>query len=358
MPPENQDNTISPALTPDLSPASPPPPKFSLRVIIIPVLIIVFLLSGLGVSAFFIATDIIPIPNETLKITITAAVNQLPFVPKTPKYVLQSAAKAHEKLQKNTFDLSIASSTNSFQSYLGGSGLDTRVTGFLDYSKPNEPHFSLRALLNKDLSLEANKPGSKIYVKLNKIPFFFESMLSTGSARLRPVFENWIAVDTAPLETKVHGLVTTKVINLITQKSVVPLLKMSQEKLDGIPCYKIEYEPNPEQLNALVKNVLTELDSGSPNSTKTKISDNVKGFRLTVWIREKDYYVTRVESTVTVNQNQLPKMAVFPSGLITDNTPVSLAIVLKLNNFGESMSVPQPQSSISPEQFWSMLISN
>lgn len=352
----------------DVALAGTPPKKSSLPVITSIILLFFILFSGLGVSAYFVAIEKIPISNSSLKETISSLVFSLPFVPKTPRYLLGAAISAHKKLSRNSFDLSLATSSNDFQSVLGTNQLDLRIAGYTDFSDAKNPKFTLDLDWSKQLSAHALKSDKLIYLKVDKLPLFVNAYLGMDPARMALILMNWVVYDPTPLETEARKNIrsqsginspinqtTVDLVNKMLDEDILPLIKVSSDQVGSDSAYKLTYQPTDTQLDRVYTKFSQGLGSISTlpksdiflKSVSVEPSQYIKNFVASIWIDQKKFYIRKLIVSFTYHPDRA--VSAVP---VSD---ASIAIALKLSDFGKNIPIIVPSAALSPDEFYTLI---
>ena len=358
---------------------SPQSPKKAGLIIGVILALIVFLTSGVSAGAYLIATDKIPLANQPLKDQITRIVFSMPFVPKTPLQVLRLASIAHKNIAKNSFDLSIAVTSGDFQDLLGSNNLDVSMVGFSDYTDPTDPKVSFTINITRDFSLDLRKKDKNLYLKVNKLPLFIYPILGLEPEKISPLLDNWLVIDTTPLETEARKSLDNlqksdqvdssdealdSLFKQLVDEDILPNLKMTSETVDTTPIYKLVYAPTPEQLDAIIEKLSDYQPESAQNinllgvstaADDPKASDIVKNPILTIYIDQKSYFVTKTE--VSLNLESLRENDSETSSPFADiPDKVTLVGVVKLSDFGHDVSIDIPESALTPDDFYQKFI--
>lgn len=344
--------------------------------------LVLFLLIGTSVSAYLIAADKIPFKNKNLKAKISQVVFAVPFIPKTPKYVLQQAGEAHKKLSKSSFDFSLAVKANgdSLSQLFGSNNLDISVKGYTDYSDLDSPRASLSAFITRDFGFEVRKPDAKnLFLKVHKLPLLLFSLIGvTDTAKINNLLtSDWIRIDTSTLDTNARELLGTGLPDTSTQsdvdhvlqetlaklllEDVFPALVMTKEKVDEFSIYKIQFKPSPDLLDKIIDTIKTEAKNLGPSTSTipvlgtstldSKASDSVHDLTVNLYVDQKDFYIRRGDIAFNLVLPEASGSDVTPP-LFASSTSASFAGVLKLSDFGTDMPIETPADSITPEQLY------
>lgn len=343
------------------------------------------LFSGTGVYAYLLAADKVKTDNKFLERTADQIALTVPFFPKTPKIVLTKAMISHQTVTQNSLDFSMVATSAEFQQMLGTNDLDIKLVGYTDISDPKNPKISLTGNITKDFSFEIRKKDPILYFKINKVPTLLLNMIGLSTEALEPVLANWVAYDTAPLESEARksleqldqkeeqqkdpmSTMAEKMLN----EDILPALVMNKEAVDGLSTYKINFKPSPFLLDKLSQ-TLDEEFSRSNNkqyekvlgastqylTQEPKLSDVIKNLSITMWVDDDDYYVRKAEVSFNFEQPALDSDAVPSLNNLplptTEAQPMTVVAVVKLSNFGETINIDTPSTFITTDQFYEQL---
>lgn len=347
---------------------------------IIVCLLLFFLLSF--TSLYVIATDKIKLPDPELHRRVSMVYYSLPGISKPPKIVIEQAVLAHQKVLKNSFDLSLSISglSNSIGGVFGNNNLDLSLKGFADYTQVENPKFNLSFLLGKDLNIEARKKDKMLYIQAPRIPASLYLMLGLEPDKFKPLLKNWIGIDTTPLQTeaskKISEIKKKETIQSQTQKTTEEILKkmldekilsllfISSENLEGRPIYKIRFKPTPDQLDMVVDSV-TKASAAKPTPTidtspkseykQPKASEYIKNPEVLVYIGKKDSYVYRVDVSFRLDFDKSisSPVSLLPiPGISNQKNPIDVASVFVLSGFGSDVPISTPDQFLTQEEFY------
>jgi hypothetical protein len=353
-----------------------------------PIALVVFLMlflvltGGVGASAYLIAAGKIVIPDVNLQNKVSSFLVTIPFLPKNPKILLASSLAAHEKLSRNSFELSIAAASNDFQAALGSNSLDFQIKGYTDLATPENPRFYMTVDATKDFSAKIRKSDKMMYFKIDKVPLALSTFIGMDPNYLPPILENWVAYDTSGLETEAAinlpqlnpkspiDEATQQMLIRLADEDIFPLITVTQEEVDGFSAYRLDFKPTPEQLDVIyykLKDELSKRTDMSKNdvlSTDAPPSKSLRDFSFTIWIDSTQFYVRKaVLTSIFVSPSSfsfhLPSInyPVVPEDTSDESkSEVSFSMALKLSDFGQEQQITAPQASITPEEYVSLIM--
>lgn len=377
-PPEPLSNPLTPpeATTPVTFTQTVETPKKSKKLVkvfmVLFTFIIVLLVVCAGIVSYAIAYEKLDIPKyPKLKATITGAVMAIPFMPKTPKYLIAKTLIAHEKVTKHDYNISMSLESPSFTSIAGMSRIDIETKGAVDYQNPDDIKFTMDASVTKDFNIELRKPDKMLYFKINKVPSFLFAILGIQSSQLDPVMNKWVSYDTTPLETEASKELKkdTEVKNLSEEfmtdiedkyltDLIVKKLKIEKVSEDSNNFYKLSLDFDEETLDQIEKSIKEEkgstLYSGSMETAK--LSDVVKKMNWSFYINTKTYLTHKVSVTSEMEVDKISPSygsAFLGTGdaMVTQNSTVNFAFVVKFDKFGEEIKVEVPTEVMTFEEF-------
>src|SRR3989344_8831556 len=83
--------------------------------------------------------------NQDIQKQVSYIVQSIPFMPKTPKFLLTKSALVHKKVTKQSFNASLAIDSDDLAGELGINKIDIEGTGSVDYSDPKNLKIALDA---------------------------------------------------------------------------------------------------------------------------------------------------------------------------------------------------------------------
>lgn len=353
---------------------TPPAPTKKKGKLLLPIILslLIFLFSTTGVFAYLVVSEKINIKDEKIRNILYSFAYKIPFVPKSPEYILKSSALAHQKLSRNSFDVSLALSSNDFVEQLGSSDFEFQLKGYADFENLENPRLSANLDLSNQLSLEFRKLDDTFYLKANKLPLFLSTYLGVDKNHLDSVMENWISYTSTPLNTEAKKNLPTpassplsdstkQLFNNLLNEKVLPLITVSTEDLDSVPTYRLSFVPTSEQLDEIIESLdsiyYSSQDSPkSPKLPQMKYSDMVKNFSVTLWINQKDYYINK--SIITMNLVNSSSTPTTPYSTLTPQlSEAAFAFVIKLSDYGLIKDINLPPKSLTAEEYIELIMS-
>lgn len=345
--------------------------------------VFVFLLTATSVGAYAVAYEKVNLGVPAIERPITKLVMGLPFMPKTPRMLLQSAVLAHRKVTRSNLNASIAIKADSFSS-LGLNQIDAEIKGGLDTTDPNNVIFSLNASVTKEFNVDLRKKDHMVYFKVNKIPAMVTAFLQVNESKLNGVLENWIAWDTTPLQTEARKYLESnqqpkqtdelisEPIDTLLDENILKAMKVSSESIGGHSTYKIHIDATSSILDALEKNIEAKQSKRSTGTlyqqtAKQKLSDQIQNAKIDIWFDKKEHYVRKFVFAADFTADY-GRTSPFMPGVLgaaigetlaeTDTkSKGSMVMALTLNDFGKVITVEVPEKSISPSEFYRLLTS-
>lgn len=365
-------------------PSAPSGPGKKIKIVIISFIVILILTLIGGGTVYAIAYEKIKINNPEVEKKIAQFIQGLPFTPKTPKFLLNSVMTAQEKATSFDFDVSVALKSNGLTSILGVDQGDVSVKGFIDYKDPEKINFSLNGGFATDFNIDVRKKDQFFYLKLNKIPLTILALAGIkDQALIKPVLENWVGIDTTPMNTEarttlnkqksenttINGKVNEE-LNKLMEKEILNAISVNSEDLDGTKTYKLVFTPNQAVWDFIDQQRNEEMKKQYPDCksciTTTKTSDMFEKFVLTVWLDQKDYLIKKVEVVADVKSDS-PMSYVSPLASTLDSnysvvpgakekTVTSVVGVMKFSAYNQPKNVEVPAKYMTPEEFYSVVM--
>jgi type IV pilus assembly protein PilA len=382
LPPTNSEKPVSQE-KPETEGREPKKEKRGTKIAIFAAFGLIFLLVATGVPAYFVATEKLNFGNQAFKEGVAKVIFSIPFIPKTPKYILQSAIDAHKKLLKNSFDISFAAKSNDFRNMIGADNLDAQMKGYSDFSDTKNPKFSLTLNITKDFSAMARKNDKMVYVKIDKFPPAVTTLLGVDPDKLNSVLENWMAYDATPLETEARKNLDsisqtgtpaneelTSLLTKMLNEQILPQIKVSNDKVDKFGTYKLEFVPSATSLDKIGDEIQQEETAQikknypgitGPTTINGKLSDQIKNLDVTVWIDSSLYYVRKGTVTFSYNPATNPTTPTLMSDLpvpTSVSSPVTVSLAIQMSDFGSNVRIELPAKSLTPEDMYKQIMEN
>lgn len=349
------------------------PVKNLLTILIIISPIFVFLI--LAVGAILVAYEKIPLGNKNLQNRISDIVMSIPFLPKTPKYVLTRSLKAQTAVKRFTFDLSLAANSPNLAPYLGSSNLDFSAKGPVDYSDIKNPAMAFE-INSKDINVNYTLKDKFHYFKVNQLPATLDllfAQVGISPDMKQKIMGRWYYFDGTPLDTDARreleknqkdsqSLTEQYIDTLFTtlkDKQFADMLDVTKEKLDQVSTYKVHFQPNDQLLDKLYK----EMNSSYTKDIgfEYKISRVITNFKLDTWIDDKDYYVRKILLSYDYKSDSSPLMGgmyrASPdlSALPPAETKIPMTLSLKLSDHGKVVSITKPAEAMDVGELFKTL---
>lgn len=396
-------------LQPDKKTSVPPPPSGGLpqtvadistqdskignrsiiRVVIVAIIHVLVLGGVFSGAAYAVAYEKIDIKNEKLQNDVSNFVMGLPFTPKTPEFVLKSAANAHTKVSKHAFDVSLSAKSEGGASVLGFSQIDIAGQGKVDYSDPKNLKFFANTSFSKEFNLDIRKIGKLVYFRINKVPSVLVEMFKIDKEKLAEISDKWVEYDTSPLNTEASReleKVTEEksptaeyLANLISDllnEKLFPLLEMKEEELDGQKVFRIHLVADDKTVDQFI-NLMKQRSTGNTtrdlnlNSFEGRPSDYIKELDLELFVDKNSYFISKVITKFKYNPNysggSIPTQVLgitSPQASVPGDTSPLISVgqqtyvvaaVAKFDGFGENFEIEKPNDASKIEEFYAKL---
>jgi hypothetical protein len=349
-----------------------------LRWIVIPLTIILLLLSSVVGVGVLVAYGKIPVKNRELRNQIIDIVFSIPFIPKTPEYVLKRSLLAHRDVSSAVIDASLATGSESIANIFGMQNFDMSIKGPIDFTDRKNPKASLQVQLTNQLDVELKVIKKDIYFKLNKIPTMLFSMFmmfggSQDSTSLDPLLNKWVHYETSSLETEarkrldesgdkeeIFDEVYQDLIDRVFIGKIMPSVKMSSEEIDGFKTHKLHLDLSGELIDEIYKELrqIEKEQSGARldvEETGPRPSEVIENIKLSLWIDKSKYYLRKAEVQTKVDSGAYSRQgtssSMYGSMLPSLNEKFEMALSLKLSEIGKPVQVSVPSTYISIEEF-------
>lgn len=353
-------------------------PKKRKKLRILFVFLILVILSGFLATAslaYTIAYEKIDIGNDNLQSQITQVVLSLPFMPKTPRYVLQSALLSLSETNSHGYDASLSISSESFISDFGVNSLDLKAVGNVDYRDTKNINFTADVDVTNQFRLLLRKLDHKVYMKLEEFPVLIASLFGIAETdAFSSLLDQWIEYDMTPLDSEARNLIeersdsdsmtneiATKTVENLLQEEVLSSIILTTVDYNGVEAYSLEYEPTPEQIDSLYTKLLASTTSETIylDQPQITLSDLIEDLDIKIIISKADRLVrwVSVESEIKAEQDSAREMSTMIAPYVNDEQKYVLAFVLKLDNFNEEVVIEAPTDTKTFEEVTQELFS-
>src|SRR5690606_31947609 len=156
-------------------------------------IVLVGFLLGAGI---LIAQEKIPVSNKDLQMRIASIVFKLPFVEKTPKFVVLSSINAFEKIKTGYTDASFAVQGLPLPQPFTDLRLEMPYKGAHDWSDPHNPRSDGTFNCIGQSELDSRALEDRVYFKVNKLPSLVLGFLGVANSNAFDVLLNqWVEID-------------------------------------------------------------------------------------------------------------------------------------------------------------------
>lgn len=342
--------------------------------------VLILILVSFGGLTYAVAYEKIKLDKyPDLQKKVSNFVMELPFMPKTPKFLLARSAMAHQDITKQSFDISMAVDSADLASSLGLSNMDIQAKGAFDYSDPRNVFGNLELSLTKDFNIELRKVDKMLYFKLNKLPSFLFAFLGVKASNLDPILNKWVSYDTTPLDTEARTRIQEdrevdplseefidKNFEKYLDEEVLSKMSLSSDTEEGNAVYKITLDADSNMIDHLGKKIEDAYRQKSnyaypqqSGNESEKLSDFIKKFKWEIFIDKKNFFTRKVIVSIDLEYDSNNGLGSFSMGSLI--SPVSsknnakIVLAAKFDHFGEEVIIEEPESSITIEEFSDLL---
>ncbi len=351
--------------------------KRKLAVVIISLLFALFVFT----SATFamIAYGKLPLGNTKFRIFAADTIMSLPFMPKSPEFVMRRSIRKSINIRKFAFDSSIAVDNAGSMVGLGSNNFDISVKGALDIVDNKNPQGFGKLMLARDLDLDLRVKDKKAYIKLNKFPQTILTMLSTfglPQSIMDEVINKWFYFDSTPLDTEARKNQTMQkddtdeklkkvndaLIEAATDGTIKLKNTLSSDKLENDSVYKVTTIIDAKAITSTQQVISRALDEKEKPLDKAKIekmeksfSDTFSDIEVVSFIDKATYYLRKIAISFKIKEQSSSRSGLGSSidmfagplalGSLDKEMPVSIVVVY--SKIGEPVNVEIPKSSIS-----------
>lgn len=359
-------------------------PKKSRRPLLFLILIffLILTISGLGGLTYAVAYEKIKLDKyPDLQKQVSYFVMELPFMPKTAKFLLAKSALAHQDITRQTFDVSVAVDSADLSSSLGLSNMDIQAKGAFDYTDPKNVFGSIELSFTKDFNMELKKKDEMLYFKLNKLPSFLFAFLGIGTANFEPITNKWVAYDTTPLDTEARrSIQEDREVDPLSEEfidknfekyiddMVLSKMQLSSDTEEGHSVHKITLDTDKELIDHLGKKIeeasrqkSNYVYPQSDSNDAEKLSDFIKRLKWEMYIDKETYYTRKVILSIDLEYDSSDGLGAFSLGSLMNplpsNNSAKVVLAAKFDKFGEEVIVEEPSEFITLEEFTNLLSS-
>ncbi|GEM_PF-1578197 len=332
---------------------APAPKKLRMTGVIVVIVFLFLLTTATSAFAAMVAYDKITLPNEGLQSSIRHMVMSLPFTTKTPRYVMEKTALAHNNIVSASVDASVAISAASLIPIAGSSDIDFSLTGNIDIHDKENPNsaFTVRAgnMFAADL-----KMGNKMtYVRINTFPrALVDAIIPVPEAAWNSILNQWIVWEANTLDTEARELanaqkksdgldVTLNTQKLLGNKTIMDKITVTTEEIEGVSVYKLHPAIDKEFLTAYVATFGTE-SQVRRMSENTEWFDNISTLDFNWYVDTATYLTKKMELSVATKEDSTllsPIAQYVPSGA---EGAFQVNAVVKLSDYGKTFTFDAP----------------
>ncbi len=342
------------------------------------ILAIVGFLSGLvilgcGGWAYLVATGKVLVEDVKVKYSAQKLVYSLPFLNKSPEYIISSIALRDKEVLRSGFDASFALTGDNLFAFAGSNSFEAQLKGYIDVTDENNPLFSLTANVTREFELEMRKPDKKLFLKVKKIPSILALALGSSYELITSALDKWIYFDTSTLESaalsraqsvEVTGELsdekTKQVYDRIYKNDILPNLTVVESEYNGNSAYQLIFEPSDQVLDKIVDRLMA-LEKSLPNIPTTdeltnipKVSSFMKSSKFFIWV-DKDYQILEISISGSIDPDSIVDY-LNSHGLSSESesslSNFNYAFVIKVSDLGKKIDIETPTDSIPAEQFY------
>lgn len=349
--------------------------KLGLSLLLVLVFIGISSVLGIGVM---VAYGKVNIENKELREKIVNIVFSIPFLPKTPEYILARSVAAHQEVSSANFDASLASSSESVASLIGSNNFDLSIKGPVDLSDKKHPKLDLHLQLTSELDGEIKLIDQDLYFRINKIPTVLVSMVTAslgdapGFEGLDPLLGVWVHHKLETLDTEARRVleedkeeepldeVYREFIDRVFREKILPEVQMSKDFVDTFETHKLYVDLSGN----LIDEVFEEIESIERERRGARIDVREKGPRpsevikklvISLWVDRDSYYLRKVTVQVSMDNSALSEdlagSSYYGSLVPTFKDTVDAVFSLKLSDIGMPVEVTAPQEFMTTEEF-------
>ena len=349
------------------------------KVVAISVIAFLLVITGIVTTSILIAYEKMSFPDSLIKESITYSIVNLPFMPKTPKYVVQKSLIENPKIKSGNMDLSLALSGDSVTNLVDINSFDLNIKGPFDYTDLNNPLFDLD-ITSQDLDITLLSANEKLYLKMSEIPALVFSTIGTDESVFENIQNNWYYYDYSGLDTDARqeldemqsqlDLENQQEMTEYYNEILAPNLSMEKETIDDIKTYKMHLDVTPKFMQDTYIFFSDDLADDYPISEED-FSEYFETFTIDIWVTEKEYYLYKVVGKIAINVPSYENL-VFDS-LILNPTPsiedqiqvlgafdsrFDLVMSIKITNHNQPIIIEEPEDAMDIDNLYMTILEN
>lgn len=313
-----------------------------------------------------IAYEKISIGSPEFRAKLSDRIIGLPFMPKTPKFLLRQTIATHKTVTHAMVDFSLSATSNSFTELLGGKQMDISVKGPYDYTNLKSPKFAINLGITKDLNADVTLLNKKVYLRVNKVPPLVLAAMQGSAEIITNALGKWYYYDASALETDAQKNLEeyktkptaaeqskSERLETLMNTDILPEVVLTQEALGEFSTYKMHLTVTKPMIDALEREMNRD-EKGKISSTSTvKVSDTIQDFRIDQWIDKQKYYTRKLMVQMKMKNTNSPTTLSYslPIPTASDSEPIALVSVLLLSDFEKAPNIVAPESATKLEDY-------
>ncbi len=335
------------------------------------------LLTGAGVM---VAYGKISLENEELRNTIVNLVFSLPFIPKTPEYIIGKSVIAHKDVSSATVEASLASSSKSVADLFGNQNFDLAISGPVDFTDEKQPKASIRVQLTNEFDAEFRVLDEDLYFKIDKIPTVVTSMF-TAMLEGGPEFQGfdsllgvWVHHSMETLDTEARKTLEENTadedafdeayqefVDRVFRAKILPIVEMTSADVDGHMTHELYVDLSDQLIDEVFEEIedIAQQQRGAMLDIEEKgprPSEFIKKLQITLWIDKDSYYLRKATVATQFDNSAFQeslqgRSSMYGSLVPSLNEKVDMVFSLKLSDIGLPVLVEAPTDAMSLEEF-------
>lgn len=344
------------------SPISFKLPKIVKKLLIPISLILLFLLLSIPP---LIAYEVLP-SSRQVKAVMSKVVFALPFLPKTPDYILASTIQRHKDVNSAKIVLKLSVNRKLLKDTLNVDADELAVVGGFDYSDSKTGKLDTTITIQDKFEVNFRLINKNGYIKVNKIPAEFIELMALDPNALGSLLNMWVVQQFEGLDNNARILLSqekqtqreelyTKLLPVYEEK-IKPNIIMTTEEVDGFSVHRLHAE--------LDKQTLTEIENAlkSPLDTEPATISNINAITIDLWIDKKEFFIRKLEvnpifqnyfqgiNPTIIGENLESSASANNTKLSTpENSEVKLTV--NLTSLNEPLTVEAPDESLTLDEF-------
>jgi hypothetical protein len=344
------------------------------------IIILFFLTLSVSSAAlvYAVAYKKVDINNKPLQKKVAHFVmNNIPFAPVTPEYIIEKTALTHKDITKTSYDLSLAVNTDQGSlTDFGFDNFDMKVVGAVDFTNPNNILATADISVMNAFGMQIMTKDNILYFKVSQFPTNIFSLLNVDPSGFDPLINQWIMYDTSTLDSEARAFLDQEILSKqqelledqaggaeeIIDKKILENITVYDEIYNDYDSYRLEFVAAGDMIDYMIEKAAESqsrndlLYTDTVNETTEKPSDYIKEFKVLAWIEKDTFYTRKILFSTTIISDEdsfdlSSPFGFFPGGG-SEKTKITITGAMLLDNFGKDVFINTPDNSLKVEEVY------